>query len=278
MWFLLGLALADEPTAANCIACHPEEGAQWHSSRHSVSLTNALFQADYAAESLPLCLDCHAPDGTDEGVSCVTCHVDSGQIRSLTVSGTAPHPSRVDPELNRSSFCARCHDFNFTAVHPGGTLAWTDTPMQATFQEWVAWGGEESCQDCHMKQGHDFSGAHSPALLTEAISVEAKGHELRITSLGVGHAAPTGDLFRHMTLQVRVAGEAWVVAGWIGRRYTAVFDVARGDYVPELVSDTRLHPGETVTVVVPDAMSAWRLVYHYTLEHEPSLVLHSGSL
>ena len=274
----MGFALAAEPTAASCIACHPDEGAQWHRSRHSVALTNTLFQADYAAEPLPLCLECHAPEGTEDGVGCVTCHVDREQVRALSVSGRAPHPSRVAPELAKSAFCARCHDFNFAAVHPGGEVVWTDTPMQATFQEWTAWGGEASCQDCHMEQGHDFPGAHNAALLSGSIIVETEGHELRITSRGVGHATPTGDLFRHMTLQVRSPGEAWVVASWLGRRYAARFDPVRGDYVPELVFDTRLHPGESVMVVVPGSMTAWRLVYHYAQDSEPSVVLHSGSL
>ena len=260
--------------------CHPDEASQWHGSRHQQSFTNHLFQDDYRAEPLQLCLDCHAPEPDPTvGVSCVTCHVDDGVVRAVTVSGAAPHPSRVDPTLRSASFCATCHDFNFVAVHPDGGTAWTDEPMQATYREWQAWGGEQTCQGCHMADGHTFPGAHDVAYLARAVSIEATAGpppRLVLQSRDVGHAMPTGDLFRHMTAQVYI-DDQWVIAGWLGRRFAPRFNEALALYERTLVADTRLQPGQPMTITAPASATAWRLMYHYTDSDEHGHILASGT-
>ncbi len=279
MWPLLFLAEAHTPLSAeDCIDCHAGHGEDWMQSRHRISWSNELFQEDFAAEPLPVCRDCHAPGPRpEEGVSCLTCHLEGSVILSPSVSGEAPHASRSAPELAESMFCAGCHDFNFALVHPDGSLTWSDEPMQSTFREWSRWPGTETCQDCHMTGGeHRFPGAHDVERLAGSVRVTAltDGAQTRLVveSVGVGHALPTGDLFRHMTLQIQRPGQPWIEAAWIGRRFGYRADAPQRTRL----SDTRIFPDQPAMIIVPPGPLRWRLRYHYTEAEQPSVVLLTG--
>lgn len=204
----------------------------------------------------------------DEGINCATCHVREGKVIVSEPKPYAPHPIMVDARLSDSIFCKDCHDFPILERHNGELIAST-TPMQTTYQEWTAWkesGGEASCQGCHMPDGrHDFHGANHRPLLRRSVAatVTKDGNEavFSIQSVGVGHHVPSGDLFRHMTLELFV-DDAWKEVEYIGRSFALQMEEDRPH--KRLVSDTALRPGE-VREYRKEWVSdrRWRLVYHY---------------
>ena len=182
----------------------------------------------------------------------------------------AAHPVTAAPEQRQSEFCAGCHEFFMPEGH-GGTISFTDVPMQHTFSEWQAWGGEQTCQDCHMPDGrHTFRGAHDLSYLRSSVSVDVWREDGAVVfcleSVGVGHHFPTGDLFRHLTLEVD-DGSGWRTIHHIGREFDVVIDRQTGDISKQLVADTALRPGVPVEVSVPDA-AQWRLRYHYASKED----------
>jgi len=294
------LDLGDEaPWAGSCADCHDKDHEEWAASGHARAWRNDLMVAGYAMEPLAFCQSCHAPlpaqqaeiranhawyvslDPTsaipagsverlperraDEGVTCAVCHWRDGVILAPSVSGLAPHPVRATPELRSADFCMTCHDFQVAETRDG-TTSFAASMMQATGQEWRAWGGGQTCQDCHMPSGrHRFAGVHDREALRRALSVEVDGGELVLASVGVGHHLPSGDVFRHLTVEV-ADGDGWRVVDWIGRR----FDVARGSdgrWHQELVVDTALRPGVPRRVRLP-AGARWRVVWHDVSDRE----------
>ncbi len=287
-----------------CGVCHQAQLADWKGSRHRVAHSNAIYQAGLMAEPKAFCVYCHSPlEGqADEvianldwyasqdprthgraapaalqpepqaqhGISCAVCHFRDGEVLSASVSGNAPHASREAALMASGDFCAGCHQFRMPAFHDG-ELTLTDTPMQSTWSEWVAWtqaGGTSTCQDCHMPEGrHLFRGAHDQAWLRDSVKVKVarRGDEarFRVSSVGVGHSLPSGDLFRNMTLEVHGA-EDWRVVARFGRDFEVTADEATGEVTKQLVGDTSLQPGETREIRAPASKGdRWRLRYHY---------------
>ncbi len=100
-----------------------------------------------------------------------------------------------------------------------GALTLTEVPMQSTFTEWQQSGVTETCQDCHMPGGrHTFRGVYDLDWLRSSVVVEETSGLLHIRSEGVGHHFPSGDLFRHLTVEAR-PDDAWVVLHTIGRQF-----------------------------------------------------------
>lgn len=285
--------------ASSCGGCHPDEHAQWAGSRHAVAWRNALFQEDYAREPLELCVTCHAPlsvqlsavlDGQEhpslsEGVTCAVCHVREEGILATSVSGEAPHRSVAVPELASSAFCGSCHEFTIPRQQGGETI-WTDEAQQSTWSEWSLWqasGGDQDCQDCHMRdRGHAFPGAHDEELLRGAVQVaveaDAAGTRATISSVGVGHDLPTGDLFRALVFETQAApGAAWQEVGWMGRRFDLQWDPAAGTYRKVTIADSRLQPGAPVVFSVDSAAHRWRLQYRYTRNPQPAVTILEGT-
>lgn len=279
--------------AALCASCHHEQAAQWTGSRHALAWTNDLFQEGFFREPLGFCIHCHAPlsaqkaeiaanldwyrwrgprgEGqpilrarapeplAEQGVSCAVCHVRDGAVLTPDPTPLAPHPSRATPALLTDAVCQGCHEFS---VHDADMRP-TDVPMQSTWTEWTAWraaGGTERCQDCHMPdRSHRLRGAYDLDWLRASVRVEAMGGAYTLQTVGVGHDLPTGDLFRHMTLEER-RGAEWVTLAWIGRDFAVDRDEA-GRPSKRLASDTALKPGERR--VVQGRGGPWRLRYHY---------------
>jgi hypothetical protein len=202
----------------------------------------------------------------EEGITCVVCHVREGGV--LAVDGVGAHRFVAAPALATSAVCGSCHEFPFL-TYAGAELVSTGTPMQRTYSEWSASGSTQTCQDCHMPGGrHLFRGAHDVAFLAGSVAVEAgvegdRGR-LRLRSVGVGHDLPTGDLFRHLTVEVS-RGDGYAVVARIGRTFRTRFDPDLQLTVKELDADTSLRPGEVRVLDVPRGV-AWRLVYHYASE------------
>jgi len=274
-------------SARACGACHAEVYADWVTTRHRAAWDNAVFQDGLAREPLPRCVHCHAPLAQQaseigalrgrtgryemrperpveaglahEGVTCAVCHVRDGVVlttRSVRPDAYTPmHDIRVEPALKDPAFCAACHQFGFTD---------SAVLMQGTYDEWRAYrasGGEGTCQSCHMPGGrHLFRGAHDVELLRSSLTVRPDrtrdGFFLILESKGVGHHAPTGDLFRHYTVEAKVGDDFQDVAR-VGRTWG-------GEGLDKhVVEDTSLRPGVPLSVPLPPTTTSWRVRYHY---------------
>jgi hypothetical protein len=243
----------DIPTAASCGECHPREHAQWSSSRHRVSATNALYVDGVKAEPHVRCVNCHAPlrARADEGISCAVCHVRDGAV--LVASDAKPygHPVRRDDALKDPVFCARCHEFRSHVVVDGQTTL-LEEKMQSTYTEWRRYrdaDGRETCQTCHMPNGsHAFRGADDVDLLKRSLAARVVGGALVLSSTGVGHAFPTGDVFRHLTIEARTS--------------TGVVEVARVASRPREGELGPLVPGEERVLELPRGAVEVVVAYH----------------
>ncbi|MEZ4322246.1 MAG: hypothetical protein R3F61_32535 [Myxococcota bacterium] len=277
-----------------CVNCHaplPEQRAE-------VLANQAFYRSlDPRRRNGPIPAQLPEPTAA-HGIHCATCHLRGDVTLAPSKSDASPHDTRVEPGMSAGDFCVSCHEFPMPVTHAGVTTL-SDAPMQSTGTEWRAWVATvresrsrrdepgsptaatvresrsrrdepgsptaatvpESCQDCHMPGGrHVFRGAHDREWLKTAVSVERSAGRLTLRSVGVGHHFPSGDLFRHVTVEID-RGTGWEVVDWIGRRFE------RGaDDVRRVASDTSLRPGEPRQVEVPAAFERWRLVYHYGSE------------
>ncbi|WP_224249345.1 hypothetical protein [Hyalangium gracile] len=282
-------------SAETCEPCHTEVYEAWSQSRHRRSLDNRVFLDGFAAEPHPRCVYCHAPleeqaraalrwraalirertlasvpaaSLAHEGITCSTCHVRQGVV--LTANPRPPeadHPLRSEPRLAEPSFCASCHEFLGHEVVDGKSRL-TDEKMQTTWSEWRAWtarGGKGTCQDCHMPgKSHAFRGAYDLAFLRGALSLrlESTGGRLVavVESQGVGHAFPTGDVFRHLQL-------------WADERSVARFGqtfelqaLEDGTFQVRRTGNTALQPFVPARVPLPAGTRRVRVTYHYAEE------------
>lgn len=296
----LGFSAGDRPlvvdapnqgslSARACGSCHQAVYDDWQTTRHRAAWDNAVFLDGLAREPLPRCVHCHAPlveqkreagplrarrptspsaSGLlHEGVTCVVCHVRNGRVltaKSVTPDdGTPMHPITVEPALKDPAFCASCHQFGFSN---------SDALMQGTWSEWRAFnagGGQGTCQSCHMPGGrHLFRGAWDEDLLRRSLEVTVTGGGLALRSVDVGHHFPTGDLFRHLTVEAAGNDGVFVDVARIGR----VFGGAGVD--KQVIEDTSLVPGVLRVVPLLPGTTRWRVRYHYAeARHEDAGVV-----
>lgn len=223
------------PSEAECVECHADVAAQWASSRHHSSFTNTDFQRSFAREPTPFCRDCHAPalarlpdaEAKALGVGCLECHVEGDQLLARggpEQTSAAPHALTRSPEFATRT-CARCHEFAF----PAGSWRPPGTMMQTTMSEHASSNfADRSCADCHMPaHDHGFGSTRADAAMRAALSVEARREGdvlvLELRPNEVGHAFPTGDLFRRLELHAElVADEGQTIASttrYLGRHF-----------------------------------------------------------
>lgn len=216
-------------TSADCASCHKTVYDNWLKSRHRVALTNELYRESHEREPSPWCVNCHAPLRLmgnqnqpyrgDEGISCLVCHARAGKILTGAQPAKAEaHAYVIRPEFKDERMCESCHEFNFptaaTAMNEGEKFRYTAQAMQSTVEEYRASGyfGRVTCQGCHLFPGtadsHSFPGGHALERLQRDLRIEiarsdANHITVKLYAQGIGHAFPTGDLFR--TLRVRLA-------------------------------------------------------------------------
>ncbi len=217
--------------SADCRDCHKTVYDNWLKSRHRVALTNELYHESHAREPSPWCVNCHAPlrlSGSEktpykgeEGISCLVCHAREGKIMTgaLPEKKIAPlaHSYTIRGEFKDERLCENCHEFNFptaaSAMSEGKNFHYASQPMQSTVEEYRASGyyGRVTCQGCHLFSGtadsHSFPGGHALERLKNDLKLDIHrgdaGHvTVRLSAHGIGHAFPTGDLFR--TVRVRL--------------------------------------------------------------------------
>lgn len=295
------------PSARACAACHPQEAREWRSSGHATAWTNDRMLAGFVVEPLEFCVNCHAPrpdqraevlanlgwytslapgsptspGGVErapepraaDGIDCAACHWRGGEVLAAEVSGVAAHRVTADPAFASGDLCLGCHEFPVPLTLDGVTTA-TAVPMQSTGSEWRAWvaaGGAQGCVDCHMPGGaHTFPGARDRAFLGASVVVEEGGGRLRLEARGVGHAVPTGDVFRRLTVEVAAAGGPWRVVDTVGLEFAV--DVVDGAPRQRLERDTRLLPGVPREVPLPGDTARWRVTWHDAADGEGGLL------
>lgn len=223
------IARAGDRVALNaaCVKCHDDIAREWSSSLHKQAHTDPSYQRALALEPLDFCRGCHAPEADasrdapkplgDMGVACITCHVPDDAAHGATLGAPngvrsahkAPHTVLRNAAFATKSACANCHEFTF----PHGQEL-----MQSTLREHSASGTTASCANCHMPfvdgpkgrhRKHSFSVTNE--MIVNAVDTHASREGSRATFTiaprGVGHAVPTGDLFRRLVLRATVVDE-----------------------------------------------------------------------
>jgi hypothetical protein len=203
------------------------------------------------------------------------CHVRDGEILAAepSAAGMNAHPVRRAPELATPEHCGQCHQFAFRddGMHD------PEEALQNTLGEF--YGSDASrrgktCQSCHMTAGsHAFPGIHDPQMLARAVNVEVlarrtgSGIEVDVALRGadIGHAFPTGDVFRRAVLRVRTssAEDELELQRWLAR----TTDPDGEDLHVRTVDDTRVPARGLLqeTLQLPDdgaTSVTWDLVLH----------------
>ncbi|MBK9643819.1 MAG: hypothetical protein IPO67_01445 [Deltaproteobacteria bacterium] len=312
-------------TAESCGACHVEIAAEWRASVHAHAWTDAQFQGEIKKDPAVtwLCLNCHTPAGDqqaelavstgdpknpkraanpsfnaawrEEGVSCASCHVQDGKILGVYGDGRAPHPVEVSDRLRSADVCLGCHQA-VAMVSPTLACAFN------TGEEWREWGGEATCQSCHMpevtrpvavggpvREGrrHLFLGSLIPK---DALSAEEEAYyalfaagldaelvlpqdapagtivegQLILHNARAGHYLPSGDPERHLLATVTIVDGAGQVV------YVARYRVGqRWRWWPEAerLDDNRLVANERRVVPFSFPMPAGGATAKLVVEH-----------
>ena len=256
---------------AACERCHAQIAREWRGSLHRQAHADPVYQRAFALEPLPFCTACHAPEASAEepgpssahalGVGCVTCH---------TVAASHGEPNAAP---SRTQDCASCHEFAF----PGSAEM-----MQLTVTEHRASrSADVACATCHMAsvaaggrshRSHRFDASRNPEVVRSAarVTVTRAGRTVTFTfsPRRVGHALPTGDLFRRLRLVVELEGRR--VESFLGRKTKRAVDLATAN-----ASDDRpfLRGGPAVVDLdIGDAARPirWRVLYE-RVEHPMTL-------
>lgn len=276
---------------ASCIGCHASIGTQWAASLHRHAWDDADFQHAAKREGRAFCRGCHAPESDPAeapthaaaglGVGCVTCHVprDASLPAGAVLAGAgatsrrAPHGIVRTAAFDGSEACAGCHEFESPRTR--------GLAMQRTVSEHARSAlASRTCIDCHMPRGedgrraHGFAASRDPEMIAAAISVDAERPRadrvvLRLSPAEVGHAFPTGDLFRRLRVQAGVERDGGLVVldeRMLGRWFQ---DRLEHGLVPRRIEVRDDRPGGATDVVtvrlsVRDAAAepiSWRVVY-----------------
>jgi len=255
--------MAVEGTAEGCAGCHEDVARQWAASAHARSWTDPVFQAEYAQAPDPFCRECHAPRSTSarvdgpaaDGIDCLVCHQREGTLLGRSGRGAEHHAVRAEPRLGDSSFCAPCHDFAFPEARPGAPRPeyLPSAPLQATAAEHArSAASDRTCQDCHMPRvggrvDHRFGALSDPAMMRRAVRTRVRATaepggslrvDVRLSPGQIGHAFPTGDMFRQGRFEVRRGADVEVerLQRWFARvPHEGAFYLAQ-------VDDTRVPP------------------------------------
>lgn len=266
-----------------CGECHTAQAHDWSSSQHASAWSSAAFQRAFEREPLAFCRNCHAPEGdalADVGVGCVSCHVEPGEARIWTAGATF-EPGRAvgcalpvarSPAFAGSSACAGCHEFAF----PDSPLRQEPLLMQSTIREHrESAAAAQACIDCHMPpaRGHAFPGAYDVDMLRRALKIDARREGVEVVlSLqpgAVGHAVPTGDLFRRLEISLTTRDdegrEQLLARRWLGRRFGPGREGALSLTVE--LEDSRVGPGGAILRVrAPVGVQVrWRVTHQRVL-------------
>lgn len=222
---------------ASCIGCHADVAKEWSGSLHRAAFTDSAFQKGFAIEPEAFCRNCHEP--TSQGVACTSCH-------GLPEGDT--HPTS-----NARASCAPCHEFAFENAPSPPERA---SMMQLTMTEHGS--DARDCTSCHMKHGsHAFAVSRNASFLQSALATDVSrtrdgSIEVTLTPREVGHAFPTGDMFRRVLLRLEVLASDGHAIYTRERAFERTFTIANGS--KRTVTDTRL-TGATKTSFAVGALT-----------------------
>jgi hypothetical protein len=98
---------------------------------------------------------------------------------------------------------------------------------------------------------HLFHGSHDADTIDGSVAVEvarsAAGWTFTLRSVDVGHSVPTGDLFRHLTLEVSLGNGPYQSIDRIGKVWRVMMG-DDGEVHKTLADDTSLRPGKARVV------------------------------
>jgi hypothetical protein len=285
-----------------CERCHVDIAQEWRGSLHRASYTDPMVQAAFAGEDDPsFCRGCHAPEADPRaepdprraaiGVGCVGCHVVDGEILAAPAAAdadeTAPHPVRRSPAFAGPEACAGCHEFWF----PSAGRAGHELIMQRTIGEHRrSKARDQPCQSCHMSptaseggkvhRGHGFHVVGEPRMLRAAARITAEREldeqgrtVVRVTlePRDVGHAFPTGDLYRRLLVRVEGDDDRCEAERFLAREF-ALARVGEGAVIRVEVDDDRVglrREPRIVEFTLPSACAEqplrWSVVYQRVL-------------
>jgi hypothetical protein len=246
------VAFADDAKAgarsngATCESCHVEIAREWESSLHHRSASDPLYERALTREPLPFCRGCHAPSADpqwstpplarEKGTGCTDCHAGlAGEHSSLAAANHPSHPAKA---------CASCHEFAFP--NGQGSMQKTASEHRAS-----AFSGT-ACSSCHMEstgpgkkhRDHRFEVGRemlARALVADVARAGATRVAFRLRPGSIGHAFPTGDLFRRLVVEVEALDEGGNVLAR-KRRYLSRHFLSK-----------RLPDGTTIRVDGPDS-------------------------
>ncbi|WP_371745719.1 multiheme c-type cytochrome [Myxococcus sp. CA033] len=251
-----------------CAECHAPQVEAWKRSGHATARTDDVFQVAITEDRPAWCVQCHAPlarnlergalptgsPPEEHGVTCAGCHAPLGDAKAA-------------PAMP----CAGCHQFGFPVLQGDGQrVRLSDTQWQQdTVGEWTRWrkqtGDTRHCTSCHMPRGdHGLGGTRRTESLKAALVVEAVDGALLLSTRDVGHAFPSGDVMRWVSVEVsdHPLFESSRTVATLGRRIEV--RAWPPEPLPHLgaVEDTRLVPGPPRRIRMPAGARYARVVYH----------------
>ena len=173
--------------------------------------------------------------------------------------------------MQDSRFCASCHQFDMATAING-------KPLQNTYREWLESPYAEqgiSCQSCHMPDGaHLFRGIHDPDTVKQGLTISTRttdsSVDLVVQSTGIGHRFPTYSVARiRLTAAAFDTADRLIRDGYRELILQRLMTMEGGQWIE--LSDTRLAPGESVTLSVPRrtaGVCAARIVYQVSVDPE----------
>ncbi len=166
-----------------CLDCHAPT-VKYASEELAVEIGNMIVTA-------------HKMKGTKQGdaakkelaklnVGCLSCHnIKAGAVARGLHGEPAPgmiygpegedaddaHETEELVDITRSSFCMQCHG-KYKAAD--GETIQCNTLSGSYQNTYVAQGGSQTCQDCHMKKGHTFPGGHDLDVVKEGLGLQVE--------------------------------------------------------------------------------------------------------
>jgi hypothetical protein len=190
----------------------------------------------------------------------------------------APHAVRREPSWASAGACAGCHEFDF----PRRVDRPDPPPMQLTLTEHArSEHADTSCAECHMpadaggRSDHRFFVSRNAELLRDALYADVRREPeavvFTLAPVGVGHAFPTGDLFRRLELRVEAAGGREVASRYLARHFTPPLGASPTRRARVAVPDDRLvGSAEHRLDVAPDlGPLRWSVRYQRPLLRRP---------
>ena len=166
-----------------CLDCHAPT-VNYASEKLAVEIGNMIVTA-------------HKMKGTPKGdaakkelaklnVGCLSCHNIKASAVARGLHGDpkpgmiyGPHGEDADDaheteelvDITRASFCMQCHG-KYKAAD--GETIQCNTLSGSYQNTYIAQGGSQTCQECHMKKGHTFPGGHDLDLVKEGLGLQVE--------------------------------------------------------------------------------------------------------